>query len=189
MRISIIAAVAENGVIGRGGELPWRLVGRPAAIQAADDGPHDHHGPADLGIDRPAAAGAADGRRLAASGLSRACRRTCAVAIESRRCACKSPKRPGDDEAFVIGGAEMYREALPRADRLYLTRVRADVEGDTYFPEVDMERLASIESRSARADDKNDYPHTVRNLRTRATEYASCPRAFGNESHDDQEAN
>ena len=48
-------------------------VGRLAAVQAADDGPHDHHGPADVGVDRPAAAGAADGRRHAATRLPHRC--------------------------------------------------------------------------------------------------------------------
>ena len=44
---------------------------------------------------------------------------------------CELREAAGDDEAFIIGGAELYREALPLADRLYLTRVHADVDGDT----------------------------------------------------------
>src|SRR5690606_2055054 len=43
----------------------------------------------------------------------------------------------GESEAFVIGGAAVYEAALPRAARIYLTRVAARVEGDTYFPELD----------------------------------------------------
>ena len=64
----------------------------------------------------------------------------------------------GDDEAFIIGGAELYREALPRADRLYLTRVRADVEGDTSFPDrTNGTSGNSLQAKTHDADDKNDY--------------------------------
>ena len=72
---------------------------------------------------------------------------------------CASPRAAGDDEAFIIGGAEIYREALPRADRLYLTRVLAEVEGDTKFPEVDWETWARIETEAHEADADNEYPH------------------------------
>ena len=55
---------------------------------------------------------------------------------------------PGDEEVFIIGGAQIYAEALPRADRFYLTRVFHDYEGDTRFPEWDEAqwRLVSSES-------------------------------------------
>ena len=45
-----------------------------------------------------------------------------------------------DDEIFVIGGAQLYAAALPRADRIYLTEVDAEVAGDTYMPDIDMSR-------------------------------------------------
>ncbi|WP_346699544.1 dihydrofolate reductase [uncultured Alistipes sp.] len=55
---------------------------------------------------------------------------------------------PGDEEVFIIGGAQIYAEALPRADRFYLTRVFHDYEGDTRFPEWDEAqwRLVSSEA-------------------------------------------
>ena len=123
MRISIIAAVAENGVIGRGGQAAVASVGRLAAVQAADDGPHDHHGPADVGIDRPAAAGAADGRRHAAE-RTIAMRRACEVAA-SLDDALRIAAAAGDDEAFVVGGAEMYRQALAAGRSALFTDARA----------------------------------------------------------------
>ena len=55
-----------------------------------------------------------------------------------------------DDEAFIVGGAELYRTALPQADRLYFTRVDANVEGDTFFPDVAWNQWRLIESRTAR---------------------------------------
>ena len=64
----------------------------------------------------------------------------------------------GDEEVFVIGGAEIYRLALPRSDRVYLTRVHAEVMGDAVFPEIDIENLRLVESVRHAADAKNDYP-------------------------------
>ena len=121
--VSIIAAVAENGVIGRGGPAALASVRRPAAIQATHDGPRADHGPQDLGVDRPAAAGPADDRRHAASGLRAepASKSQLASTMPSR-----SRQRLATTKRFVIGGAEIYRQALPQADRLYLTRVLAE---------------------------------------------------------------
>jgi dihydrofolate reductase len=63
-----------------------------------------------------------------------------------------------DDAAFVVGGAEMYREALLRADRLYLTRVLADVEGDTFFPEIDGQEWRRVSSEHHAAGPMNEHP-------------------------------
>ncbi len=156
MRVSIIAAVAENGVIGRGGQLPWRLsadlqrfkrltmghtvimgrrtwesIGRalPGRRMIVVTRQPDYH------IDPPEVA--------TASSLDDALQ----VAQTAR-----------DSEAFIVGGAELYREALPRVDRLYFTRIRARVEGDTYFPEVAWKNWRLTESISHDADDKNEHP-------------------------------
>ena len=57
------------------------------------------------------------------------------------------------DEAFIIGGAELYRQALPLAETLYLTEIAADFDGDTFFPEVAPEHWQEISrSQSARHD-------------------------------------
>jgi len=61
-------------------------------------------------------------------------------------------------ETFVIGGAEIYRLALPRADRLCLTRVRATIEGDTSFPEFDPTHWRLVESEPLAADESNEFP-------------------------------
>lgn len=64
-----------------------------------------------------------------------------------------------DDEVFVIGGSQIYAMALPHADRLYLTRVSAVVDGDVYFPLWDARRWKLVSHESHAADDKNDHPH------------------------------
>ena len=60
-----------------------------------------------------------------------------------------------DNEVFVIGGAELFRETLPRADRLHLTIVDAAPEGDTYMPEIDWSAWQETTSRSSPADERN----------------------------------
>ena len=74
--------------------------------------------------------------------------------------ALEAAESAGDTEAFVIGGAELFREALPQADRLYYTRVLANVDGDTWFPDVDWNAWRKIESELTHANEKNDYPTT-----------------------------
>jgi dihydrofolate reductase len=64
------------------------------------------------------------------------------------------------DDLFVIGGGQIYEQALPLADRIYLTRVEVEVEGDTYFSEVDWKGWKLVEKESHPADEKNDHPYT-----------------------------
>ncbi len=63
----------------------------------------------------------------------------------------------GDDEVFVIGGGELYRAALPLADRIYLTTVDAEPAGDTYMPEFDPAVWRETSAESFSADDRHRY--------------------------------
>ena len=156
MRISIIAAVAENGVIGRGGQLPWHL---SADLQRFKRLTMGHT--------------IIMGRRTWESiGRALPGRRTVVVTRQpnyriddvgvavaaSLDEALKIAEAGDDTEAFIVGGAELYREALPRADRLYLTRVRAQVEGDTYFLKFDDAEWRQVSSEHHADDTKNEYP-------------------------------
>ena len=58
---------------------------------------------------------------------------------------------------MVIGGGQVYRDFLPRADRIYLTRVQADVEGDTFFFDIDQTRWQLVSSKHHDADAKHAY--------------------------------
>ena len=129
MRISVIAALDRNGLIGDERGLPWRLprdlrrfreltLGKPVIMGRTT---HEH-------IGRPL-----DGRLNIV--LSRSMSRNlpgCTVVgsfDDSLRVA-----GTATEEAFVIGGGEVYRQAVPRADRLHLTIVEGDFTGTTYFP-------------------------------------------------------
>ena len=65
----------------------------------------------------------------------------------------------GDDEVFVIGGADLFRETLPTADRIYLTVVDSDTEGDTWMPEFDAREWRETSSEVFPVDEKHAHPY------------------------------
>jgi dihydrofolate reductase len=63
-------------------------------------------------------------------------------------------------EIFIIGGGEVFRETMGKVDRIYLTRVHTEVEGDTTYPELDLSKWKKVKEESFPADEKNNYPYT-----------------------------
>jgi dihydrofolate reductase len=132
--IALIVAVAENGVIGRDGKLPWRIpedmkwfrertAGRPMIMgrKTWESFPKQPlPGRTNIVITRNAAY-RADG----------------AVVAQSFTEALEVARREKPDEIMVIGGSEIYRAALPLAQRIYLTSVHGEIAGDTHFPALD----------------------------------------------------
>jgi len=159
MPLSIIAAVAESGVIGRDGTLPWHLSADLQRFKRLTMGHTMIMGRRTWeSIARPL-----PGRRtivvsrqtdyktdfdevLHAASLGQA--HSLAQELEGAA-----------TEIFVIGGAGIYREALPLVDRLYLTRVQAHVDGDAYFPDYDKNDWRCVESDQHEADARNDHPY------------------------------
>lgn len=153
MNISIIAAVAQNGVIGRDNTLPWHL---PADLQHFKKTTTGHaiimgrRNYEDIGRPLPGRTNIVVTRdpRYAAKG--------CLVATSLDAALTLSPR---DEEVFVIGGAQMYALALPLARRLYLTEVKADVPGDVRFPDFDRAQWRETFRESHRADERNGYDY------------------------------
>lgn len=136
IRISMIAAVGRNGAIGAEGALPWKLPSDFAFYKATTMGK-----PLIMGrktfesIGRPLpgrtnivvtrqAGYAPDGVNVVAS------------LDEAIGIAKAQATRDGVDEIFINGGGEIYRQAMPLAERLYITHVDAEPEGDTNFPDI-----------------------------------------------------
>lgn len=159
-RVSIVVAVAENDVIGNAGELPWRLSGDLQRFKRLTMGhtlimgrktyesigralpgrttivltTQPHYDPRHDGV-------------LVARSLEEAIR----LSATTER---------NQEEVFVVGGAEVYRLAMPRAARLYRTVVHATPVGDTRFPTVDLSEWRLAEQVDFPADDKNDHACT-----------------------------
>jgi dihydrofolate reductase len=155
MRISLIVAISENGVIGREGGLPWRLSADLKRFKELTMGHTIIMGRKTWeSIGRPL-----PGRRTIVVSRQADYYPSAEVLVAtSLDRAIEAAQASGDDEAFIVGGAEIYNQALSRADRLYLTRVRAQVDGDTLFPPIDWSNWRRTDSNVCGADDKNDYP-------------------------------
>jgi dihydrofolate reductase len=151
MRVALIAAIADNGVIGRKGGMPWYL---PADFRHFRRLTMGHH----LIIGRKT--WRSIGKPLAG--------RTILVVTRFGRLdppgveACPSleealakTQTAGDEEPFIAGGAQIYRLALPLADRLYLTRVHAHPAGDVRFPPFDTEQWQLVERWHREPDERN----------------------------------
>lgn len=154
MKLSLIAAVADNGVIGIKGKLPWKL---PADLQYFKKVTMGH--PIIMGrktyesIGRPL-----PGRRnIVLSRIKHFSIPGCEV-VSTLEAALK--KFGETEEVFVIGGESIYKEALPFADQLYLTQVHAQVEGDTYFPHYEKSAWKEISKEYHEANNDNEYPYT-----------------------------
>lgn len=135
MRVSIIAAVADNRVIGRAGHLALRVPADLARLKRLTMGHHLVMGRRtweSIGRPLPGRTTIVLSRdpRYAAAGAR--VRTSLAEALDDARGA-------GESEVFVMGGGEIYRLALPLADRLYLTRIHASPQGDTTFPAIGSE--------------------------------------------------
>lgn len=69
-----------------------------------------------------------------------------------------------DTEGFIIGGGEIYKKSMPLVDRIYLTQIHHNFEGDTFFPEINMEDWTEVDRRDFEPDEKNKYAFTILTL-------------------------
>jgi dihydrofolate reductase len=146
MRVIIIAALARNGVIGRDNDLPWRISQDLKRFKALTSGHSIVMGRRtwdSIGRPLPKRVSIVMTRdaEFAAPGASVVHSLEDAIAAS-----------PEGKDVYVIGGAEIYRLALPRATHLELTHVDGDVEGDTYFPELNWDEWRQLSSQSGPDD-------------------------------------
>ncbi len=157
--ISLVAAMSENGVIGREGGLPWRLksdlrffrrltLGAPIIVGrktfASFGGPLDKRD--NIVISRSPVSGQGV---IWAANFEEALAKARTLALEKAR-----------HEIFVIGGAEIYIAALPFAERIYLTLVHAKIAGDTHMPHIDKTVWQEVEREEVTAGPDDDYNYS-----------------------------
>jgi dihydrofolate reductase len=161
VRVSLVVAMSENGVIGRDNALPWHLPADLAYFKTLTMGK-----PLIMGrktyesIGRPL-----PGRRNIV--LTRD------AGFQAPGCdVCGSLERALElaaeaDEVMVIGGSALYQSALGLADRIYLTEVHADIDGDTWFPELDRSRWQEVGRERHHADERNAMDYSFVTLERR----------------------
>ncbi len=158
MRLSLIAAMAENRVIGINNTLPWKLpsdmrwfrqhtLGKPVIMGRKT---FESFG----GRPLPDRTNIVITRDTAYSAKG-------AVVVTSIEQALDEARRVAGEtgEAMIIGGASFYAQMLNRVDRMYLTFVDADIKGDAWFPEYNSADWQQIERIDVAADEKNAFPH------------------------------
>jgi dihydrofolate reductase len=137
MIIALIAAIAENGVIGRDNGLPWRLKSDLTHFRAVTMGKPVVMGRKTfLSIGRPLPGRTtivvSRDRAFAAGGV------VIAPSVDAALTVAKGDSlRRGAECIFVAGGAELYAQTMPLAERLHITYVHRTVDGDAYFPAID----------------------------------------------------
>lgn len=161
MEVVIVVAASENNVIGRAGQMPWRL-------------PEDLQHFRRLTLGRPVLMGR---RTYEAIGQALAGRRNIVISREPALEIpdCEVVATPAEAlqrvaqaaEVMVIGGGEIYRQLLPRTDRIEMTRVHITIEGDTFFPALDPRDWRVIDSEHHPVTDTRPIAFTFETLERR----------------------
>lgn len=162
-RLALVAARARNGVIGRDNDLPWRLKSDLKLFRETT-------------LFKPVIMGRKTWESLPKKPLPGRLNLVltkdvrfeapgaviCHQLDEALEIAREHAREDGADEVCVIGGAALYALTLPRADRLYLTEVEAEVEGDARFPDLDPDAWTLVREQAHAPGDGDDYGFTLR---------------------------
>lgn len=159
VKIVIIVAVSQNGIIGRDGDMPWKLstdlkrfkalsMGKPLVMGRKtfeSVGSKPLPGRPHIIVSRSQSFEMPGVETV--GNLEAGIERARAIASET-----------GVDEVCIVGGGEIYRQALPLADVLHVTHVETVVDGDTSFPQIDPVEFELIEETAVPAAEKDNYP-------------------------------
>lgn len=133
MRISLIVARAGNGVIGKDGAVPWRISADMKYFKQSTLGK-----PIVMGRKTFQSLGRPLPERLnIVVSRDKSFRAEGVTVVHSLDEALSAAAGQDALEVMIIGGAEIYKQALPQVERIYLTEVHGDVDGDTFFPELE----------------------------------------------------
>lgn len=152
--ISIIVAMTENNVIGRDGDMPWRLSSDLRRFKKITMGHHILMGRKtydSIGRPLPGRTSVVISRSANYDDPNIRVARSLEKALEIAA---------GDDEIFVTGGAQIFELALPMTDRVYLTRIHCTLEGDTHFPGIAWDEWNLVEEEKHKADEKNNHDYS-----------------------------
>lgn len=162
-KLVLVVAMSENGVIGRDGGLPWHIRSDLKNFKAItqfkpvimgsntwDSLPRKPlPGRLNLVLSR-------DLKFEAEGGI------VCSTLMEALDIAREHAEDDGAEEICVIGGANLYAQTLPKADRLYVTLVHAEVEGDTHFPAIDPQLWKVVREEAYPQGEGDDHAFTFK---------------------------
>ncbi|MDA3952238.1 MAG: dihydrofolate reductase [Bacteroidales bacterium] len=156
--LSIIVAVAENNVIGRDNDLIWHL---PRDMKHFKETTTGHH--------------VIQGRKTFESCGKPLPNRTNVIITRDKNYTAEGcvivhsledaiEEAKNDSEAFIIGGGKIYEQSMSLVDRIYLTKIHHVFDGDTFFPEINVDEWTEIDRRDFEPDEKNKYAFTILTL-------------------------
>jgi dihydrofolate reductase len=160
LKLSIIVAIGENGVIGKGNDLPWSRL------------PKDMKYFMETTMGKPIVTGRKNyesipkdkrplvGRENILLSRDKDFIAPGAIVVDSVDVAIKKIDELDYEEAFIIGGGEIYRQTLHLVDRLYITRVHESFGGDVFFPQINEDEWFEVSKEFVPADEKNKYATT-----------------------------
>lgn len=160
MKVSLMAALAENGVIGQDNALPWHLPNDLQHFKATTLGKPIIMGRKtweSLGRPLPGRKHIVITRQTGYEAPGIQVVSTLDAALQLAQCIALAD---GVEESVIIGGAEIYALALPRCDRMYLTEVHADVPGDTFFPAFDHAAWREVQRERFVAENNNPHDYS-----------------------------
>lgn len=154
-RLSIIVAMARNRVIGVDNKLPWHIPGELKYFKGLTMGHHIIMGRKTYeSIGRPL-----PGRiTVIVSRDPDYHQEGCLVAHSLDEAVELAGK---DEEVFFVGGSSLYQQALPRVDRLYITEIQADYDGDAHFPSFDRQQWREVSRAPQQTDDGLGFDYVV----------------------------
>ncbi len=151
MQLSVIAAIAKNNVIGKDNRLIWHLPADLKHFKKVTMG-----APIIMGRKTYESIGRAlPGRTSVVITRQKNYSAPSCIVVDSLDKAMQLLKE--EAQVFVIGGAEIYKQALPKADKLFITKIDASFEGDTFFPEIDYDAWTLVEKQERLPDEKNKF--------------------------------
>jgi len=156
MTISMIAALARNGTIGKANDLPWHLPDDMKYFMNTTKGHHVIMGRKNY-ESLPEKFRPLPNRTSIVVTRQRDYKAHGCTVVHQLEDGIKMAEKNGEGELFIIGGSEIYKLAMPFADKLYLTEIEADVEGDTFFPFYKKESWQEIFRQHHNVDDRHQF--------------------------------
>lgn len=161
--ISIIVAVSKNNVIGKDNRLIWHL---PADMKFFKEKTSGHV----IITGRKNYESIPEKFRPLSNRVNIVITRQAdynapgAIIVNSLQDAIQTAKNKTDSEIFIIGGAEIFVQSIDLVDKIYLTKINHEFDGDTFFPEIDYSKWRIISETQHAADEKNRYDFTILEL-------------------------
>jgi len=156
MIISAIAALAKNRVIGKNNDLPWKLPDDMKFFMQTTTGHVVIMGRKNYDSLPPKFKPLPNRTNIVVTRQTNLSAPNCIVVNHIEE-GIEQAKHLGEQECFIIGGAEIYRAALPFTTRLYLTEIDAHIDGDTYFPEINLNEWNETARQHHAADDRHAF--------------------------------